>query len=159
MCVLGGCWNFLENVLFLLTTLLIGGAIGKILCGWLNEHFSFLSIVLFTKGITALIFFMFIFAEKLPLIPLMLVLGLGLNGTSSILYGQVGKTVAINSRSSSYAYLYTFGEIGSATFPFLIGILSDIYSISITNSLFGVCALIVIGISFFIKDTQPNNKI
>ena len=148
-----------ENVLFLLTTLLIGGAIGKILCGWLNEHFSFLSIVLFTKGITALIFFMFIFAEKLPLIPLMLVLGLGLNGTSSILYGQVGKTVAINSRSSSYAYLYTAGEIGSATFPFLIGILSDIYSISLTNSLFGVCALIVIGISFFIKDTQPNNKI
>ena len=54
---------------------------------------------------------MFIFAEKLPLIPLMLVLGLGLNGTSSILYGQVGKTVSISSRSSSYAYLYTVGEI------------------------------------------------
>ena len=102
---------------------------------------------------------MFMFAEKLPLIPLMLVLGLGLNGTSSILYGQVGKTVPIDSRSSSYAYLYTLGEIGSATFPFLIGVLSDIYSITLTNSVFGVCALIVIGISFFIKDTQIKNKI
>lgn len=148
-----------ENVLFLLTALLIGGAIGKILCGWLNERYSFISIVLFTKGTTALIFFMFMFAEKLPLIPLMLVLGLGLNGTSSILYGQVGKTVPIDSRSSSYAYLYTLGEIGSATFPFLIGVLSDIYSITLTNSVFGVCALIVIGISFFIKDTQIKNKI
>ena len=148
-----------ENVLFLLTALLIGGAIGKILCGWLNERYSFISIVLFTKGTTALIFFMFMFAEKLPLIPLMLVLGLGLNGTSSILYGQVGKTVPIDSRSSSYAYLYTLGEIGSATFPFLIGVISDIYSITLTNSVFGVCALIVIGISFFIKDTQIKNKI
>ena len=148
-----------ENVLFLLTALLIGGAIGKILCGWLNERYSFISIVLFTKGTTALIFFMFMFAEKLPLIPLMLVLGLGLNGTSSILYGQVGKTVPIDSRSSSYAYLYTLGEIGSATFPFLIGVLSDIYSITLTNSIFGVCALIVIGISFFIKDAQIKNKI
>ena len=147
------------NVLFLLTILLIGGAIGKILCGWLNERYSFISIVLFTKGTTALIFFMFMFAEKLPLIPLMLVLGLGLNGTSSVLYGQVGKTVSISSRSSSYAYLYTIGEIGSATFPFLIGILSDIYSIALTNSVFGICALIVIGISFFIKDIQINNKL
>ena len=148
-----------DNVLFLLTSLLIGGAIGKILCGWLNERYNFISIVLFTKGTTALIFFMFMFAEKLPLIPLMLVLGLGLNGTSSILYGQVGKTVPIDSRSSSYAYLYTLGEIGSATFPFLIGVLSDIYSITLTNSVFGVCALIVIGISFFIKDAQIKNKI
>ena len=148
-----------ENVLYLLTILLIGGAIGKILCGWLNERYNFMSIVLFTKGTTALIFFMFMFTEKLPLIPLMLVLGLGLNGTSSILYGQVGKTVSISSRSSSYAYLYTIGEIGSATFPFLIGILSDIYSIALTNSVFGICALIVIGISFFIKDIQINNKL
>ena len=51
------------------------------------------------------------------------------------------------------------GEIGSATFPFLIGVLSDIYSITLTNSIFGVCALIVIGISFFIKDAQIKNKI
>ena len=148
-----------EYVLFLLTILLVGGAIGKILCGWLNERYSFISIVLFTKGIAALIFFIFIFAENVPLVPLMLILGFGLNGTSSILYGQVGKTVSISSRSSSYAYLYTIGEIGSSVFPFLIGILSDIYSITLTNSVFGVCALIVIGICFFIKNTQINNNL
>ena len=148
-----------DNVLFLLTSLLIGGAIGKILCGWLNERYNFISIVLFTKGTTALIFFMFMFSDKLPLLPLMFILGLGLNGTSSILYGQVGKTVSISSRSSSYAYLYTVGEIGSAVFPFLIGIISDVYSITLTNSIFGFCALIVIAVSFFIKDTQIKNKI
>ena len=102
---------------------------------------------------------MFMFSDKLPLLPLMFILGLGLNGTSSILYGQVGKTVSISSRSSSYAYLYTVGEIGSAVFPFLIGIISDVYSITLTNSIFGFCALIVIAVSFFIKDTQIKNKI
>lgn len=146
----------IEYVFFLLTTLLIGGAIGKILCGWLNERYSFISIVLLTKGIAALIFFLLIFADKTYLLPLMLILGFGLNGTSSILYGEVGKTVTSGFRSSSYAYLYTIGEIGSSLFPFFIGIISDIFTITLTNLLFGVCSLIVICICLFIKETKIN---
>ncbi len=72
-----------------LSLVFIGGAAGKFMCGWLGERLGVLRTVLLTEGGTAL---GILAVLALPLTPTMIVLpllGVMLNGTSSVLYGTV----------------------------------------------------------------------
>jgi len=70
----------------------------------------------------------------LPLsLPLVLVLlplvGLMLNGTSSVLYGTVPEFVSPEKRTHAFAIFYTGGSVAGATGPFLAGLLGDATSL------------------------------
>jgi MFS family permease len=71
---------------------------------------------------------MIVLAVILPLLPLLLilpVLGLMLNGTSSVLYGTVPELTPPDRTERSFAIFYT-GVIGSgALSPLLFGVLGD----------------------------------
>jgi MFS family permease len=49
------------------------------------------------------------------------VLGVALNGTSSVLYGSVAELVSSERRARSYAIFYTLGIGASALSPFVYG--------------------------------------
>ena len=57
------------------------------------------------------------------------VIGLALNGTSSVLYGSVPELVPAGERSSAFALFYTGTIGGSALSPILFGWLGDHTSI------------------------------
>ena len=69
--------------------LFMGGAIGKYVVGLLGERFGAVSLIWGTKGMTALLLISALTVPPLGMIPLMLILGVGLNGTSSALYAAV----------------------------------------------------------------------
>ena len=63
----------------------------------------------------------------LALLPLV---GLMLNGTSSVLYGTIPEFVTPERRTHAFAVFYTGGSIAGAASPFLFGVLGDAIGLS-----------------------------
>jgi FSR family fosmidomycin resistance protein-like MFS transporter len=103
----------------------IGGAAGKFACGWLGARVGVIGTVLATEGGTAAL----IIAVMLCPLPITLVLlpllGVMLNGTSSVLYGTVPELAPADSTERAFALFYT-GTIGAgAIAPVIYGFLGD----------------------------------
>src|SRR5439155_5353414 len=90
-----------------LALLFAGGAIGKFVCGLLSERMGVIRTVVITETATSIGIITALFAP-LPLAMAVLPpLGIGLNGTSSVLYGTVADLVAPERRSRAYGLYYT----------------------------------------------------
>ena len=108
-----------------LTLIFAGGAAGKLVCGWLGSRVGVVRATFITEGLTA--------AGILALLPLPLaaglavlpVIGMALNGTSSVLYGTVPELVAPARRQRAFSIFYTGGVGAGALAPVLYGLVSD----------------------------------
>lgn len=110
----------------MLSLVFAGGVAGKFVCGVLATRVGILRTVLITESMTAACIWGTI-ALPLAWVPVLCpVLGLALNGTSSVLYGSVPELVPEDKRNRSFAIFYT-ATIGSgAVSPFLYGFISDL---------------------------------
>jgi len=115
----------LPTVGLALALVFIGGAAGKLVCAWIGARIGVVATVWLTEGFTALGIL-----ALLPLPPewglmLLPLIGLALNGTSSVLYGSVPLLVTPESRTRAFSIFYT-GTIGSgALAPILYGFAGD----------------------------------
>ena len=108
-----------------LALVFMGGAAGKFACGWLGARIGMLWTVLLTEGGTAAAILLVLGLPLVPTLILLPVLGIMLNGTSSVLYGTVPELTAADQAERSFALFYT-GTIGSgAIAPVLFGMLGD----------------------------------
>ncbi len=115
----------LTTVGLALSLVFIGGALGKAACGWLGARLGLLATVITTEvgtagSILAVLALPLIFS--LIILPL---LGVMLNGTSSVLYGTVPELVPATRIERAFALFYT-GILGSSALaPVLYGRLGD----------------------------------
>jgi MFS family permease len=108
-----------------LALVFIGGAAGKFACGWLGARLGVLATVLLTEAGTAAAILAVLVLPLAGILVLLPVVGLLLNGTSSVLYGTVPELAPAGRTEKAFAIFYT-GTIGaSATAPILFGILGD----------------------------------
>ncbi len=106
-----------------LAAVFIGGAAGKFACGWLGARIGLLWTVIATEGGTFAAILAVLLLPLTPIFVLLPVLGLMLNGTSSVLYGTVPDLSGDPERA--FAVFYT-GTIGAgALAPILYGVLAD----------------------------------
>src|SRR5665213_1333527 len=112
-----------------LTIIFTGGACGKLACGWLGQRLGVGRATWVTEGATALGILALL---PLPLFAGLMVLpliGMALNGTSSVLYGTVPELVAPERRQRAFSIFYTGGVGAGALSPVLYGMLSDLASV------------------------------
>ena len=115
----------LPTVGLALSLVFIGGAAGKFACGWLGGRVGVLWTVLLTEGATAACILTILLLPLVPTLVLLPLLGVMLNGTSSVLYGTVPELVTRDRTEHAFAQFYT-GTIGSgAIAPVLYGVLGD----------------------------------
>lgn len=108
-----------------LALVFIGGAAGKFVCGWLGARMGAIVTVLVTEGGTAVCIIAVMFCPLLIAMLLLPLLGLMLNGTSSVLYGTVPELAPSERTERAFAIFYT-GTIGSgAVSPVIYGFLGD----------------------------------
>jgi MFS family permease len=108
-----------------LTLVFAGGAAGKLACGLLGARFGVLRTVILTELATA--------AGIMALAPLPLmaalaclpIIGIALNGTSSVLYGTVPELVPPAKREHAFGLFYTGTIGGGAIAPVLYGLVGD----------------------------------
>lgn len=107
-----------------LALLFIGGAFGKATCGWLGERLGVVATVMLTEAATALLIAATLFTPLAPTLVLLPLLGVVLNGTSSVLYGTVPELSA-GDTGRAFAVFYTcvIGSGGIA--PILYGAMAD----------------------------------
>jgi MFS transporter, FSR family, fosmidomycin resistance protein len=119
----------LQTVGLALTLVFAGGAAGKLACAFIGARIGAIGTVWLTEGLTA--------AGILALLPLPLdaalillpLIGVVLNGTSSVLYGSVPDLVTPQWRTRALSIFYT-GTIGSgALAPVLFGRLGDLFGV------------------------------
>ncbi len=102
-----------------------GGAAGKLLCGLLAERFGIIRSVVVTEFVTGAMIIILVTLPIAWILPLLPVLGVALNGTSSVLYGTVGDFADPERRSRVFGLFYTMIVGASAAAPALYGLVSD----------------------------------
>ena len=108
-----------------LSLVFAGGAAGKLVCAFIGARIGVIGTVWLTEGLTAL---GIVALLPLPLdagLALLPLIGIALNGTSSVLYGSVPALVEPERRSRAFGIFYT-GTIGSgAIAPIVFGLVGD----------------------------------
>jgi len=124
-----------------LTLVFAGGAAGKLACAFIGARIGVIATVWLTEGLTtALILALLPLRLELGLVLLPL-LGIALNGTSSVLYGSVPMLVAPERRARAFGIFYT-GVIGSgAAAPVLFGLVGDSLGVATTLAVIGLVPL------------------
>jgi FSR family fosmidomycin resistance protein-like MFS transporter len=115
-----------------LALLFAGGAVGKFACALVAERLGVIRTVVLTEAATALGILALIpspLPVALAILPLM---GVALNGTSSVLYGTVADLVTADRRSRAYGLYYTVTIMSSALAPSVYGVISDLAGVSPT---------------------------
>jgi MFS family permease len=121
-----------------------GGAVGKFVCGAVAERLGIIRTVVLTEAATGLGLFLVValpFHLALILLP---ILGVALNGTSSVLYGTVAELVMPDRRSRAYGLFYTIGIGSGAVAPPAFGLLSDWAGVPTTLSVIAVIVLLTL---------------
>jgi len=140
----------LSEIGLALTMVFAGGAFGKLVCGFLGARLGVLPTVLLTEGAAAVgILVLLPLPIALTLLP---VIGIALNGTSSVLYGTVPDLVPADRRESAFGVFYT-GTIGAgALSPVLYGLFSD--AIGLTPAMLLVAAIVLLTLPLAWKLTK-----
>jgi MFS transporter, FSR family, fosmidomycin resistance protein len=108
-----------------LALLFIGGALGKATCGWLGQRLGVVWSVLATEVLTALLITATLFLPLMPMLAVLPLLGIFLNGTSSVLYGTVPDLAPKGDIGRGFALFYS-GVIGAGGLaPIAYGAIAD----------------------------------
>ena len=134
-----------------LALLFAGGAAGKFACGWLGERMSALSLIWATKGLTAILLVAALYAPAALILPLAVLIGIGLNGTSSVLYATVATFVPPGRRARFYGFFYTTNEFGSVAAPLAYGAAADAMGVSAAMALMGAATMAILPVSLTLR--------
>jgi len=127
-----------------LSLLFAGGAAGKLVMGWLGARLGVVKSVVLTEVATTLLIFVLLPLPLTAALTLLPLVGLMLNGTSSVLYGTVPEFVTAEKRTHAFAIFYTGGSVAGATGPFLFGLLADAVGLVPTMATVACVALLTV---------------
>jgi MFS family permease len=145
----------LPTVGLALTLVFAGGAVGKLVCAFIGARIGVIGTVSLTEGLTTL--------GILSLLPLPLeaalvvlpVIGVMLNGTSSVLYGSVPELVEPAKRTRMFGIFYT-GTIGSgAVSPALYGLVGDATSPQTALMVVAGVCLVTLPLALLLRPALP----
>jgi MFS family permease len=121
-----------------------GGAAGKLACGALAERLGVIRTVVITEAATGAGIILLLALPLGACLVALPVLGIALNGTSSVLYGTVADLVHADRRARSYGVFYTLGIGASALAPFVYGMLGDLAGVPVTLGVVGAVVFVTI---------------
>ncbi|SFK58177.1 MFS transporter [Methylorubrum salsuginis] len=102
-----------------------GGAFGKAVCGWLGERVGVVRCVIATELVTALLAAALLPLPLGPTLMLLPLLGIALNGTSSVLYGTVPDLAPHGDTGRAFALFYTAVIGAGGLAPIAYGAFAD----------------------------------
>ncbi|MFQ5754836.1 MAG: MFS transporter [Acidiferrobacterales bacterium] len=133
-----------ETVGLALALVFGGGAAGKVLCGIGAARFGIIRTAVLTELITGGGILLLVGISLVPALVLLPLVGFGLNGTSTVLYGTVAEFAAPERQSRAFGFFYTVGVGASALAPLVYGIASDLAGVPVTLVIVALVALISI---------------
>jgi FSR family fosmidomycin resistance protein-like MFS transporter len=136
---------------FGLTLLFAGGAVGKFACGILAEWFGIIPMVVGTEVLTSAGILSLIWSPSsftwfiLPLV------GIVLNGTSSVLYATVAEIIAPSARSRGYGLYYAITLGSGGISPMVYGLFTDSFGLSFTLIAIALIVLLTLPLTRYLS--------
>jgi FSR family fosmidomycin resistance protein-like MFS transporter len=146
----------IQTIGFALTLVFAGGAVGKLVCAFIGARIGAVATVWLTETITAVAIIAILPLSLEGAMILLPVVGIALNGTSSVLYGSVPELVAPDRRQRAFGIFYT-GTIGAgAVSPFIYGLLGDAAGIPTTLVVVAGVVLLTLPITWVLRPALRN---
>jgi MFS transporter, FSR family, fosmidomycin resistance protein len=139
-----------------LSLLFAGGAAGKLVCGFLGGRLGVLPTVLITEGGTAAAIMALLplpLSASLALLP---IVGIALNGTSSVLYGTVPELVATERRETAFGIFYTCTIGSGALSPIVFGLFGDAMGLLATTTVIAAVVLLTLPLAWKLSPILRN---
>jgi FSR family fosmidomycin resistance protein-like MFS transporter len=142
-----------------LALLFIGGALGKAACGWLGQHLGVVWSVIVTEAATALLMTATLMLPLAPMLVVLPLLGIVLNGTSSVLYGTVPELAPKGDIGRGFALFYT-GVIGAGGLaPIAYGAIADHSNRTVGILAAALTAAVIIPLVLALRPILENERV
>jgi MFS transporter, FSR family, fosmidomycin resistance protein len=141
-----------------LALLFVGGALGKASCGWLGQRVGVVWSVVATEVATAALILLTCFTPITAMLVCLPILGMVLNGTSSVLYGTVPELAPKGNTGRAFALFYS-GVIGSGGLaPIAYGAIADHSSRMIGIAASACTALVIVPLILSLRAAFSNSE-
>jgi len=141
----------LQGIGLALTAVFAGGAAGKLVCAFIGARIGAIATVLLTEGLTSVGILALLPLPLGPCYALLPVIGIALNGTSSVIYGSVPTLVASEKRARAFSIFYT-GTIGAgAISPVLYGFVGDALGVTATLVIVAMIVLVTLPLAWALR--------
>lgn len=131
--------------------ILVGGMAGKLACGFLAERFGIVRMIVITELATGggvLATLAIPGAASFLLLPL---IGVVLNGTSSVLYATIGDYVAQDRLPRAFGLFYTLGSLCGIAAPLGYGLIGDLYGVETSIAIIGAAIFLTVPLAALLK--------
>ena len=134
-----------------LTLVFTGGATGKLVCGWLGVKLGMVRATFLTEGLTAAGILLLLPLPLLGALAVLPLIGVALNGTSSVIYGTVPELVAPEKRQRAFSIFYTGGIGAGALAPVLYGLVSDLIDVPVMMTVIAAVVLVTLPLTWALR--------
>jgi len=131
--------------------ILVGGMAGKLACGYLAERLGVVRMIVITEvatGAGILATLVLPAAASFLLLPL---IGVVLNGTSSVLYATLGDYVDKDRLARAFGFFYTLGSICGIAAPLGYGLVGDLYGVETSMAVIGVAIFLTVPLAALLR--------
>lgn len=134
-----------------LSLVFAGGAAGKFACGALATRVGILRTVILTETATALAIVALLLSPLPVCLALMPLLGLALNGTSSVLYGTVPELAPAGREARAFGIFYTVTIAADAVAPTFYGAIGDRFSLMDSMLVVAAVVLLILPLTLWLR--------
>lgn len=136
-----------------------GGMIGKLACGLLADRFGVIRTVVLTEIATGVGILLTLALPNLAAFFILPLIGVALNGTSSVLYGTIGDLVDADRQARAFGLFYTLGSTCGILAPLGFGLLADNIGIPETIAVIGCGIFLTIPLCFILRPSLGEAKV
>jgi MFS family permease len=131
--------------------ILVGGMAGKLACGFLAERFGVVRMIVITEiatGCGILATLVLPGAASFLLLPL---IGVVVNGTSSVLYATIGDFVEQDRLARAFGLFYTLGSLCGIAAPLGYGLVGDLHGVETSIAVIGIAVFLTVPLAALLK--------
>jgi MFS family permease len=130
---------------------LLGGMAGKLACGVLAERLGVVRMIVATEIATAGGIFAVLFLPAAGALLMLPLLGVVLQGTSSVLYATIGEYVEPERLPRAFGLFYTVGSVCGIAAPLAFGLLGDRLGVDTTIGALGAMILLALPLAPWLR--------
>ncbi len=143
---------------FAVVLTLTGGIFGKLGCGYLSERIGVKRSLVIVECLTAVGIVAVLLSPTLLAYILLPVLGLALQGSSSITYATVSDLVRSDRQSRGFAVIYTVASAASIAGPIAFGVVGDRFGLEPAMLAMAVVVLLPVPLSALLRPARTGKQ-
>ena len=139
--------------------ILVGGMAGKLACGVLAERVGIIRTIIITEVVTGIGIFAAVALPGIAAALLLPLLGVALQGTSSVLYATISDLVERERLPRAFGLFYTLGSLCGIATPLGYGLVGDQLGVGTAITLMGAAIFLTLPLCAVLRPTVSSDPI